>query len=98
MRAVYSASKMYLNDEGNIDLIYLYLKEDLDNGYYLVFEYNNKKIEKMISNSIIFNKKNRKKIVNSIKFEEVKELINNLKVNLLSEEIKDFMEKLKGNY
>ena len=97
-RAVYSASKMYLNENNEIEIIYLYLKEDSEIGYTLTLSRNDKIEELLISRSTIFDKKERKRIVKLITSEHLHKLLIRLNINLLNEEMLDFIEKLKGNF
>lgn len=94
MRAVYTTSRLFVN-ENTFDIIYLFLLESEDKGYELVFNFQNKEKRKLISDKKIFDKKTRNKVVKSITVNDVKEVVF---VDLLEGEIKDLLEKLKGNY
>jgi hypothetical protein len=94
MRTVYSTSRLFV-DKDVFDIIYLYLLETEENGYELVFNFQNQEKKKLISDEKVFDKKTRSKIVKSITFEDAKEVIF---VDLLEDEINDFLNKLKGNY
>lgn len=94
MRAVYTTSRLFVN-ENTFDIIYLYLLESEDKGYELVFSFQNEEKRKLISDKKVFDKKTRNKVVKSITVNDVKDVVF---VDLLEGEIKDLLEKLKGNY
>lgn len=94
MRTVYSTSRLFV-DKDVFDIIYLYLLETEENGYELVFNFQNQEKKKLISDEKVFDKKTRKKIVKTITIDDLNEIID---IDLLDEEKIDLIDKLQGNF